>query len=53
VFSVHKLADNFEREIKHEEKTNDTTQICLSGLAGRVRTINEIFASHLKIAQCQ
>lgn len=32
---------------------HDTTAICMFGLPGRVRTIAEIFASHVKIAQIQ
>lgn len=50
---VDKLTDLYEKDIKSEEYTQDTTAICLNGLPTRVRTINEIFASHVKIAQLQ
>ena len=50
---VHKLADNFEKEMKSEENAGDTTQICLVGLSGRIRTINEIFASHVRLSHSQ
>lgn len=53
VLNVHKLADNFEREMKNDDFPNDTTNICVTGLSGRIRTMNEIFASHVKIAQNQ
>lgn len=51
--NVNKLVDNFERDLKYDKPNRDTTGICIRGLPGRIRTINEIFASHLKIAQLQ
>jgi len=51
--SIGKIVDGFEKEIRYEGNANDTTGIWISGLPGRVRTMNEIFASHVKIAQLQ
>ena len=51
VNGVNKLSDNFERDIKCEEWWMDTVTSCLIGLPNRIRTINEIFASHIKIIQ--
>lgn len=51
VNGINKLSDNFERDIKSEEWWMDTVTSCLIGLPNRIRTINEIFSSHVKIIQ--
>jgi hypothetical protein len=53
VVNVHKLTDTFEREMKNDDFPSDTTNICITGLSDRIRTMNEIFASHVKIVQNQ
>lgn len=51
VVGINKLTDACERDVKIDENSAETVSSCLNLLPNQIRTINEIFSSHVKIAQ--